>query len=129
MRMINLLVGVRLETPIVGVLGRGLAQSRRSSSSFGWLATTSINPLKTMIHFESLNFSFNGEVEAVRASEAQSSPSRSLSTTIGAKGGPGINFTTGATFHFGSLDFIINREGDMVRALPPNLFCPKTATS
>jgi hypothetical protein len=82
-----------------------------------------------MIHFESLNFSFNGEVEAVRASEAQSPPSRSLSTTIGAKGGPSINFTTGATFHFGSLDFIINREGDMVRALPPDLFCPRTATS
>jgi hypothetical protein len=50
-------------------------------------------PVETVTLFGSLDFSFDGEGEAVRATEAQPSPQSSLGTTAGASGGPCIDCT------------------------------------
>lgn len=67
------------------------------------------------IHFRSLDFSFDGEGEAVRASEARPPPLRSLDMTIRARDSPRIDCTPRAAIRFRNLDFEINQDGDMVR--------------
>ena len=73
---------------------------------------------KMAIHFGSLDFSFSGEGETVRASEARPPLSRNLGAAARDSGGPSIDYTPGAGIRFENLNFVINQECDMVGAVP-----------
>jgi hypothetical protein len=73
---------------------------------------------KMAIHFGSLDFSFSGEGETVRASEARPPLSRNLGAAARDSGGPSIDYTPGAGIRFENLNFVINQEGNTVGVAP-----------
>lgn len=66
------------------------------------------------IHFGNLNFVLNGEEEMGRALEARPLPPRSLNTIARAHGGPRVILNPEAITCFGSLNFIISNNDEMV---------------